>query len=209
MISNPAASPLLAPLAATLGGLFAGGLLLVLVAERRRLGSLGRSPLFQRWAVWAVIAPLYCLAVLGGSLAWTALVAILVVQAIREYARLVGLPLLYRTVLLAMGLAMAPLALVAREVFFAVPPLLLILATLQPLLTQDVRQGMRRLALAALGFAYLPLLLYHLVLIGLRRTPGGARLLLVVGLAVALSDVGAFTIGPPEAGSAATAWRPS
>ena len=41
----------------------------------------------------------------------------------------------------------------------------LIRGTLQPLLTQDVKAGIRTFALAAFGFAYLPLLLGHLTLI--------------------------------------------
>ena len=194
MISNPTASPLFWPLASTLGGLFAVGFILILTAERFRLATLPNSSLFQRWLVWAVIAPLYSLAALSGAAIWTALITLIVVQAIREYARLVGLPRLYQYVLLAMGVGIGPLAMWAPDQFFAVPPLLLIVATLQPLLTQDVRQGMRLLALAALGFGYLPFLLDHLVLVH-RWIPGGPGLLLIVGLSVALSDVGAFAVG--------------
>jgi phosphatidate cytidylyltransferase len=194
VISNPLADPLFWPTARLLGGILVGGLLLLLVVERRHLRELRRRVLFQRWAVWATIAPLYSLAVLSGSLVMLGLVSLLVGQALREYARLVGLPALYRWVLLLMGLAMGPLALWAPEAFFGVLPLLLIVATLQPLLTHDVRAGMQRLAFAALGFAYLPLLLCHLLLIH-RWLPGGPGVLLALALAVALSDVGAFTVG--------------
>jgi phosphatidate cytidylyltransferase len=82
----------------------------------------------------------------------------------------------------------------ACRAFFGALPLLLIVATLQPLLTQDVRAGMQRLALAALGFGYIPLLLWHLVLIH-AWLPNGPAVLLIVALAVALSDVGAFVVG--------------
>jgi phosphatidate cytidylyltransferase len=168
--------------------------LLLVLARRGRLRQLRRDVLFQRWAVWAAIAPLYSLAVLSGPLAMLLLVSLLVGQALREYAGLVELPPLYRAVLLALGLAMGPLALWAPQLFFELLPLLLIVGTLQPLLTQDVRTGMRRLALAALGFGYLPLLLGHLLLIH-AWLPGGPGLLLVIGLAIALSDIGAFTVG--------------
>jgi phosphatidate cytidylyltransferase len=194
VISSPHASPLFWPSLRVLGGLLAGGLLLLLVAERRHLAQLHRRVLLQRWAVWAAIAPLYSLAVLSGTVGMLALVSLLVWQALREYAHLVGLPPLYRLVLLGMGLAMGPLAVWAPEAFFGLLPLLLLAATLQPLLTQDVRAGMQRLALAALGFAYLPLLLGHLLLIH-AWLPGGPGLLLTLGLAVALSDIGAFTLG--------------
>ena len=194
MISNPLADPLFWPTARALGGLLGAGLVLLLTLERRHLRELHRRVLFQRWAVWLVIAPLYSLAALSGSLAMLALVSLLVGQALREYSNLVGLPGLYRAVLLALGLVMGPLAVWAPEAFFGILPLLLIIATLQPLLTEDVEQGVKRLALAALGFAYLPLLIGHLLLIH-TWIAGGPGLVLVLGLAIALSDVGAFSLG--------------
>jgi phosphatidate cytidylyltransferase len=194
VISSPLADPLFWPTARLLGVLLAAALLLLLVVRRGRLDTLRKDELFRRWAVWAVIAPLFLVACLSGSVPWLLLVSAIVWQALREYGRLVGLPPLYRTVLLVLGLAVGPLAVWAPELFFEVLPLLLILATLQPLLTQDVREGMTRLALAALGFAYLPLLLGHLLLIH-SWLPGGPGLLLAIGLAVALSDIGAFSCG--------------
>ncbi|MCC6174516.1 MAG: phosphatidate cytidylyltransferase [Chloroflexi bacterium] len=188
------ASPLVWPLARTLGGVLLAGLLLLLVLERRHLRELHRRVLFQRWAVWAVIAPVYSLAVLGGPLTLGLLVALLVFQGLREYSRLVSLPPLYRTVLLVLGLAALPLALLSPTALFETLPLLLVVGTLQPLVTQDVRAGVRTFALAAFGYAYLPLLLVHLLLVE-RWLPGGAGILLVLGLATALSDVGAFTVG--------------
>ncbi len=194
MISNPAANPLFWPTAQIICAILASGLVLLLAVERQHLAELHRRTLFQRWAVWAAIALVYSLAVLSGPIGMLFLVGLIVFQSLREYCELVGLPPLYRTVLLAMGLSMGPLAVWAPEAFFGVLPLLLILATLQPLLTQDVRTGMTRLAFAALGFGYLPLLLWHLVLIE-TSVPGGPGLLLALALAVALSDVGAFTVG--------------
>jgi phosphatidate cytidylyltransferase len=194
MISNPLTNPLFAPTLSVLASVLGVGLLGLLIAERHNLGALHRSVLFQRWLVWAGIAALYSVAVLSGSIALLILLTALVIQAVREYARLVGLPPLYRAVLLGAAVVMGPLAVWQPAAFFGILPLLLIAATLQPLLTQDVHGGMRWLALAALGFAYLPLLLGHMLLIDV-WLPGGPGLLLVLGLAIALSDVGAFTAG--------------
>jgi phosphatidate cytidylyltransferase len=194
MISNPFADPLFAPTARLLGGILIGGLVLLLIVERRHLHELHRRVLVQRWAVWATIAPLYALAVLSGSLVMLGLISLMVWQALREYARLVDLPPLYRRVLIAMGLAMGPLAVWSPEAFFGVLPLLLIVGTLQPLLTGDVHAGMQRLAFATLGCGYLPLLLGHVLLIH-AWLPDGSGVLLALGLSIALSDVGAFTVG--------------
>lgn len=194
MISNPLAEPLFEPTVRLLAVVLAVGLLGVLVAERHRLGAIMRSVLMQRWLVWMCIAALYALAVLSGSIPMLVLVSVLVLQAVREYAQLVGMPRLYRTVLVIAALVMGPLAVWEPTAFFGVLPLALIAATLQPLLTQDVQGGVRWLALAGLGFAYLPLLLGHILLIDV-WLPGGPGLLLAVGLSIALSDVGAFTAG--------------
>ncbi|MEK7217401.1 MAG: phosphatidate cytidylyltransferase, partial [Chloroflexota bacterium] len=52
----------------------------------------------------------------------------------------------------------------------------------------------RNLAFVTLGWGYLPLLLSHFLLIQ-RDLPGGAGLLVVLALSVALSDVGAYCFG--------------
>ena len=194
MIANPLADPLFWRTASTLGAVLLVGLVLVLLIERRHLAELRQRVMFQRWAVWAAIAPVYSLAVLSGHAAMLLLVGLIVWQGLREYSRLVGLPPLYQTVLLVFALATLPLTLLSPEGFFAVLPLLLVVGTLQPLLTGNIRDGVRTFALAAFGFAYLPLLLGHLVLIH-TWIPGGPGVLLALGLATALSDVGAFTVG--------------
>ena len=78
MIESPLADPLFWPTARTLGAVLVVGLLLILAVERRHLGELLQRTLFQRWAVWAVIAPLYSLAVLSGHVAMLLLVALVV-----------------------------------------------------------------------------------------------------------------------------------
>src|SRR4051812_16509242 len=107
-ISNPALSPLFAPLAASLGGLLLAALGALALVER---GRLRQSVLFRRWRTWALIAPIYLLGVLGGPLPALLFVGALSFQALREYADLVGLPPLYRRVLLAFGLLPGPVAL--------------------------------------------------------------------------------------------------
>jgi phosphatidate cytidylyltransferase len=194
VISNPVDDPLFAPTVTLLGSVLAVGLLGVLIAGRRDLAGVFRGVLFQRWLVWTCIAALYAMAVLSGSIPMLALLSLLVLQAVREYAQLVGMPRLYSAVLVVAALGMGPLAVWEPTAFFGVLPLVLIAATLQPLLTQDVHGGVRWLALAALGFAYLPLLLGHMLLID-AWLPGGRGLLLALGLGIALSDVGAFTVG--------------
>jgi len=194
MFTNPLDNVLLAPTVYRLGPILGVTLVVLLFAARHRLRRLWDNVLFQRWRTWAVIAPIYLLAILSGQVPTLLLVTFLTVQGLREYAQLVGLPTRYRYVLLAMGLLPAPMALLSLDAFYLLPPLLLIIATLQPLVFGDIRTGVRHLAFAALGWGYLAWFLAHLVLIH-KYIDGGPGLLLAMGLAVGLSDVGAFVVG--------------
>lgn len=141
-----------------------------------------------------MIAPLYALALFCGALTTLALVTFLVLQGLREYSRLVALPRGYEAVLLAAGVVVAPVAMLSLDAFHLLPALLLIAATLQPLLLRREGGSVRHLAFAVLGWGYLPYFLGHFVLL-YRYVPGGLGILLAVGLGTALSDVGAFVVG--------------
>lgn len=194
MVSDPFAHELFWPTARVVVALLGGSLPVLLLLERRHLGELWRRSLGQRWRTWAIIAPVYALAVLSGGVVTAALVLAISLQALREYASLADLPVPYRLVLLGLGAIAAPAALVSRDLFFALPPVLLLVATLQPLFLQRVAHGVRHLAFAALGWAYLAWLLAFVVILH-QYVAGGVGLLLVLALAVALSDIGAFTVG--------------
>jgi phosphatidate cytidylyltransferase len=144
--------------------------------------------------VWAVIAPVYGIALLAGELTVLILVLFLVFQGMREYASLVGLPNSYRRILVLAGLAAPVIALISLDAFLFLPPVILILATLQPLFLRNEREGVKNLAFAALGWGYIAWFLTHFILL-YKYVDGGPGVLLAIGLAVALSDVGAFTVG--------------
>lgn len=189
-----AADSLFLPAAQRLTIALAGALGLILVAERNHLHALTRRTLFVRWRTWVISAPIFGFAAMGPSGAAVALVAALSLQGMREYARMLALPAPYRYALYAAGLASAPIAFVSLTFWRAMPPILLIGATLAPIAMQDVQQGVRHLAYAALGFAYIPWLLTYFVLIQ-RHVDGGPGILLALGTAVAASDVFAFCAG--------------
>ncbi|GAC1429456.1 MAG: phosphatidate cytidylyltransferase [Chloroflexota bacterium] len=193
-VHNPIDHPLFQPTLAVIAVLLGVSLLLILSRTRFRPAGLGGNVLFQRWRVWAVIAPLYALAVLGGALPFLVLITAIVVQGLREYARLVALPASYGRILIAVGVLAAPAALISMDVFHLLAPLLLILATLQLVLLPRQPDRVRHLAFAALGWGYIPWFLAHLMLLD-RYVNGGAGVLLVIGLATAMSDVGAFVVG--------------
>lgn len=194
LISNPLTNPYFAPTLLVVLGLLGVTLPLLLVAVRFDTRSLRESVLFRRWGVWAVIAPIYGLAVLGGQLPTAILLILLVLQGLREYSRMVGLPASYSRVLLVAGLLPVPTAMISREAFYMLPSLLLLAGMLQPVLFSAQGERTRHLAFAVLGWGYIAWFLAHLMLI-LVYVEGGQGILLAIALATALSDVGAFTAG--------------
>jgi phosphatidate cytidylyltransferase len=194
LLSNPLDSSYFLPTLAVVGVLLGGGFLVLLTKVHGDPRALAHDTLFIRWRVWAVIAPIYALCVISGPLALLALLLLLTLQAIREYATLVTLPPDYRRFLLAVSLLAAPAAMLSIGLFQLLLPLLFIAATLQPLIFQGEPGGVRHLAFSALGWGYVAWFLAHLMLIE-RYAPGGPGILLAIGLSTALSDVGAFTVG--------------
>lgn len=193
LFENPFASPLFLPTLARWAILF-GAALAALLVLRRRAGATADASLLVRWRTWFLIAPIYLLGVLGGIVPTALLVMALTVQGLREYAQLVELSSAYRRILLVMGVAVAPVAALSVEGTYLLAPLLLIVATLQPLLFGTIAGGVRQLAFAALGWGYIAWFLGHVLLVR-EHLPGGPGILLAMGLAVALSDVGAFVFG--------------
>lgn len=184
----------LMPAAARVGLALGGGLGAIALVERHHLREMTRRTLFVRWRTWAITAPIFGAAVLWSRWGAVSFVCALSLQGMREYARLVDLPRSHRVGLYAAGLASAPVAVLSLTVWRAMPPLLLIAATIPPLVHQDVRRGARDLAYTLLGFAYIPWLATYFVLIR-ERVIGGTGLLVAIGTAIAFSDVFAFIAG--------------
>jgi phosphatidate cytidylyltransferase len=194
LISNPVHNALFGPTALIVGGFLLATFLIILFICRFNLDRLRESSLFRRWRVWAVIGPLYGLALFSGQIPALLLTSALILQGLREYARLVSLPPHYERILLVAGLLPAPIALVSLDAFHAFPPILLIVGTLQPLLLPRSERSVRHFAFAMLGWGYIAWFLAHFVLID-KYIVGGVGVLLALGFGTALSDVGAFVVG--------------
>lgn len=194
MFVNPIETELFLPTAYTVGGMLAVALAVLVIRHRGRWNGLKNDVLFYRWRTWSVIAPVYALAVLGGQVPTVLMVSLLIVQGLREYGRLVELPPPYFIFLLVTGAVAAPVALISEEAFRILPPLFLMGATLLPLFVSSTQTNVRELAFAVLGWGLIAWFLAHIVLTQ-NYVEDGTGLLLILGLSVALSDVGAFVTG--------------
>jgi phosphatidate cytidylyltransferase len=169
-------------------------LVAVVVAGLARRGGARPRTLLARWATWIVLAIVWALTCLSGPLPVAVLMTAFSVVGVVEFGRLTSLPRRHVQLLVGGAVVAGVLALSGAAALLAMIPLLLLVGTLQPVISVDVRHGVRHLAFGALAFGYLPMLLAHGTLIS-RDLMGGGRLLFVLGAAVAFSDIGAYICG--------------
>jgi len=206
---------MLGPLAILLLTGFGGAAIALQVRQRLHLFNSGttvaqtafvsQKVLWQRYRTWAIIALLFAGAILSGPLAIALLCAFLCWQGAREYAVLTRMSTWHLAALVLGGWVTLVAMLLFGPAILALAPILAFFIwsalALQPTrakgtegVERDTEIGRRFIGgLTGLwGYLYLGWLPAHLLALGLTQTPG---LVLVVGLGVALSDVGAFCVG--------------
>jgi phosphatidate cytidylyltransferase len=197
---NPLANPLLEPTVLRILLLLGLAALIIFTVERRNLSRWKESVLFQRVASWAVMAPIFTISVFTGGVVALGLVALMSFQGLREFARLVRVQKTYVVVLIAycwFGLLITGLW--GTRFFLFLPLGFFAAATIIPLVrlsrkATDVGAELFQASAVALGYLWIGLSLSFFVLIG-RVEQRPVAILLLIGFAVALSDVLAFTIG--------------
>lgn len=193
MPQNPFTHPDFWGVAVRIAILLAVGALGVLLKERR-LRGLASSTLFVRVRSWALIAPIFLLALFAGGFFVFLLAAFIALQGAAEYGRLVGLERRYAWLLVVWSLVGLLVAAFARRYFLFLPVGFFVLLTLVPIFSGVVRHAHQEVADTLFGYVYIGLSMAYLVFIKATEE-WGLEFLLVVGLAVALSDVGAFVVG--------------
>ncbi|MGH9182042.1 MAG: phosphatidate cytidylyltransferase, partial [Acidimicrobiales bacterium] len=194
MPHNPLADPLFWPVALRVFGLLAAAMVLVVAVERRPWRELRHRTLFLRVKCWAVIAPVFLVAMFTGGVVVFALAAFIAIQGLAEYVALTGVERRYAVVLVAWTLVGLAVASLARRYFLFLPLALFMVLTLVPILSGRVEGAHRQVTASLFGYLYVGLPMAYLVFIK-SEEPWGRQFLLVVGLAVALSDVFAFVVG--------------
>lgn len=198
LLMNPLTNPSFAPFMIRLLIVFVGAGLCLLVFQRMKAGvGSASSILWRRFRSWCIIALLFTSAAFSGPLTLAMLCAYICWQGGREYGRLTALPRSQVLYLILGGW----LTLIATLLFgltaLMIAPVLAFFSwsvfMLRPL-TGEIESDRRFSAnIAGLwGYLYLGWLPAYLVVLSTGKIPG---LVLVVGVGVALSDVGAFCTG--------------
>lgn len=194
MPGNPFEHALFWPISLRVLVLVAVGLAVVLFLERDRPEGITGSPLYLRVRTWALIAPVFLVTLFTGGFVIFLLAAFIALQAAAEYVRLTGVERRYALLLsfwTVVGLLVAALQ---RRFLLFLPLGFFMLLTLMPVVTGRVRGAHRQVTGTLFGYIYIGLPLAYFVFIKAAET-WGLEFLLIVGVSVALSDVGAFVVG--------------
>jgi phosphatidate cytidylyltransferase len=194
MPANPFHDPLFWPVAGRVVALLLVGLVGVIAVERRPWSELIRSTLFLRVRTWAVIAPLFVGTLFTGGFVVFSLAAFVALQGSAEYVRLTGISHRYALLIALWTLVGLLIAAFARRYFPFLPLGFFMLLTLVPIVSGQVNGAHRQVSGSIFGYLYIGLPMAYFVFIKAEES-WGLEFLLIVGLAVALSDVCAFVVG--------------
>jgi phosphatidate cytidylyltransferase len=192
---NPFANDLFLPVLLRVLVLLLAGFVAVLLARRRwSLRVLRRSTLFMRARIWFIIGPLFVVAVFIGGFVAFLLATYVMLQGSSEIARIAGIQRRYAMLLMLWGQVGLLVAAFAREYFVLLPFGFLILLTLVPILSGELTDAHRQVADTLFAYIYVGLPVGYIVFVK-SAEPWGLNFLVLVTVAVAVSDIGSWVVG--------------
>lgn len=195
MPQNPFANDLFLPVLARVVLLLLAGFAAVLVARRRwSLRVLRRSTLFLRARVWFLIGPLFVVAVFIGGFVSFLLATYVILQGSSEMVRVAGIQRRYALLLMLWGEIGLLVAAFAGDYVVFLPFGFLVLLTLLPILSGELTDARRQVADTLFAYVYVGLPVAYIVFVK-SAEPFGLNFLVVVTVAVAVSDIGAWVVG--------------
>lgn len=123
-----------------------------------------KPELRRRWTTWALIAPVVGLPIWLGRPTTAVLAALLALQGVREFGRLVDLPRPERIILYALAVGY-PLAAWLEPSWLNLAPVLALACAVPALIAGDTEHGVERAAYTAFGSIWLCWSIAHLVVL--------------------------------------------
>jgi phosphatidate cytidylyltransferase len=192
-IRNPLADPEFLPTVQIIAGLFGFGFLLVLFFARKDLRAGLRGELGQRFYSWTLIAAIFLIATFVRGPVAAVILLLFLLRIAYEYVTVIGVERPYAAYLYGLVFITYLAAEFWPEYFFTLPAASILLLTLLPILTGRVENLYQQLSYAGRGYLYLIWSTAHLIL--LKDLVQSNALIVMVGAAIALSDVMQYTIG--------------
>ena len=194
---NPLSNPIFLPFIERTAFLFVIGFLLILISNRLEFKGLFKTNLGERYFGWLILTPIYLAGIFAGRIPGLLVLLIFVYLAIREISVVAKLPSAYKFTLIALAVWSLFLTSYYTQYFYSLPLFYFVVLTLVAIRMNDGERGFYHVAISLFASIWIIFGISHFVLLGhLNNTIDNTRsLLLLIILAVSLSDIGAYVFG--------------
>jgi len=193
---NPLANPLLIPILKRFFFAFILGFILILALRKFNLKGIWNHELGKRYLSWFIIGSLYLTAIFFGGYPALIFLAVIMFLAINEYSKISSLPNLFKYILYLLIPISILLTSFFPERFYILPLIYFLLITIIGIRRND-NKGFYFMTSSYFASIWIIFSLCHFILLGHlnNEIDNTKSLLLLIGFAVPLADIGAYCIG--------------
>ena len=193
---NPLANPILLPIIYRFGIVFLAGLILIFVLNKFKFKGIWKTNLGKRYFSWLIIAVIYTTAVLFGGYPALAVLLLFMILALWEVSKIAKLPKMYSYSLYFLAGASIYVSSFHPKNFYMLPLFYFIVLGIISI-RENKSNGFSNLSLSLFATIWIIFSLSHFILLGHlnNEIDSTKSLLILVALAVSLSDIGAYIVG--------------
>lgn len=195
--TNPLTNEIFKPVLIRFFAVFLIGFLLILILNRFKLKDIWKTNVGKRYYSWLIIGSGYMAAVLFGSITSRLLLLFVILFAIYEVGKLSHMPKSYIYMLYILSFVSIYVATFYPQNFYTLILLYYIAFSAVAIKENNAKNGLFNLAFAIFVSVWIIFSMSHFVLLSsLNDTLDSSRaLLLLIGFAVPLADIGAYIVG--------------
>jgi phosphatidate cytidylyltransferase len=172
---------------------FGTGFLLVVAFNIKNLKGIFSSEAWKRYLGWLLIAPVFLTGAVFGGLVSILITGFLMFSSIREFTLMEKLPLRFYNVLLLSGVLSLLVAIFKPENMLMLPFFYLVITAAVAIFTKTPPHLIHKVYIVLFGSVWICYSISHMCLFN--TIENGQGLLILIGFAVALSDIGTYSFG--------------
>ena len=196
-ILNPLENPIFYPVIYRTIIVFLLGFILILILNRFKLKGIWDTNIGKRYLSWLLIGPIYVITIFFGGDFSLLILAVILIFAIWEVAKITKLPRDYIVALYVISVISVFIASKYNYYFYSLPLIYYLIFSMIAVKQNDGKKGLFNISLSMFISIWIIFSLTHFVLLGQLNTQldSTRSLLLLIGFAVPLSDVFAYVVG--------------
>jgi phosphatidate cytidylyltransferase len=193
---NPLLNPILIDVVKRFFWVFIAGFILILLLKKFSLKGLWQGELGKRYLSWLVIGSIFMIFIFLGGIPSLIFMFVIMVLGLYEFSRISKMPKVYFYALLALAIFSIIISSFFENRFYMLPIFYFAILTTLTIRTNNPK-NFSNLAISMYSAIWIIFFLCHFILLGhLNNNIDNTKaLLLMVGFAVPLSDIGAYVFG--------------